>query len=128
MVGYAARFLPLALLLAHEAMARLDAHWLEAAQNLGASPRSGARTILWPLLRGARGGVFAVVTSLCAAELTTTVLVNAPGGQTMPLPIFNQMHIGATAEVAALSLTLCCITAVAALAALISTTRKYGRK
>jgi ABC-type spermidine/putrescine transport system permease subunit II len=37
-------------------------------------------------------------------------LLNAPGGQTLPVPIFNQMHIGATAEVAALSLTLVTLT------------------
>jgi hypothetical protein len=39
-------------------------------------------------------------------RLSTSVLINQPGGQTLPVPIFNQMHIGSTAEVAALSLTL----------------------
>jgi iron(III) transport system permease protein len=51
--------------------------------------------------------------ALCAGELATTVLINAPGGQTLPVPIFNLMHIGSTAEVAALSLTLFALSGLA---------------
>lgn len=126
LIGYAARFIPLALLLAHEAASRLDESWFEAAQNLGADNRRTTRTLFWPLLRHPLAGVFAVITALCAGELTTSVLVNAPGGQTATLPIFNQMHIGATAEVAALSLTVCALTGAAALAAIAFASRSHG--
>jgi ABC-type spermidine/putrescine transport system permease subunit II len=55
----------------------------------------------------------ALLWALTAAELTVSVLVNQPGGQTLPVPIFNLMHIGSTAQVAALSLTLFALTASA---------------
>ncbi len=112
-LGYAARFLPLVIVLLYEAARRLDDDLLEAAQNLGASPGRAARTILTPLLRPALMGVAALLWALCAAELTVSVLVNQPGGQTLPVPIFNLMHIGSTAQVAALSLTLFALTALA---------------
>ncbi|MBV9866939.1 MAG: iron ABC transporter permease [Abitibacteriaceae bacterium] len=105
-IGYAARFLPLSLFLLYEAVQRTDENLLEAAYNMGATPLQAAWAVLAPLARPALLSVAALVWALCAGELTTTVLINQPGGQTLPLPIFNQMHIGATAEVAALSLIL----------------------
>ncbi|MDQ3813554.1 MAG: iron ABC transporter permease, partial [Armatimonadota bacterium] len=79
---------------------------LDAARASGASEARAARTILAPLLSPALLGNFALVWALCAGELSTSVLINQPGGQTLPVPIFNLMHIGSEAEVAALSLTL----------------------
>lgn len=113
--GYAARFLPLAVVLLYEAARRIDGSLLEAAQNLGAGPGRASRTILTPLLRPALLGVTALLWALCAAELTVSVLVNQPGGQTLPVPIFNLMHIGSTSQVAALSLTLFALTALSTL-------------
>ena len=106
LVGYTARFLPLAILLMHEAARRVDESLLEAARNLGAVPLGAAKAVLMPLLAPACIGVFALVWALCASELSTSVLINAPGGQTLPVPIFNQMHVGNVANVAALSLIL----------------------
>jgi len=57
--------------------------------------------------------VWALVWALSAGELSLAVLVNAPGGQTLPVPIFNLMHIGATGEVAALSIIALAQTAIA---------------
>jgi iron(III) transport system permease protein len=106
LIGYGARFLPLAVLLMDMAMRRIDGTFLEAAQNLGANPWRVRRTILAPLTRLAQLGTFGLVWALCAAELPTTILVNAPGGQTLPVPIFNWMHVGMKPLVATLSLTL----------------------
>jgi iron(III) transport system permease protein len=106
LIGYALRFGPLAILLLHEALHRAPRVLEEAAQGLGASPRHAFWTITLPQLSPAILGVFALLWALCAGELSTSVLVNQPGGQTLPVPIFNQMHIGASEEVAALSLTL----------------------
>lgn len=106
LITYAARFLPLAVLLLHEAARRVDDVWLEAARGLGASGARTLVTILVPLLRPALLGTFALLWSLCASELTMSVLVYQPGGDALPLPIFNLMHIGSTAEVAVLSLVL----------------------
>jgi iron(III) transport system permease protein len=104
-IGYVARFLPLSVLLLDEAARRVDTTLLDAARASGAGDVRAARTILAPLLSPALLGNFALVWALCAGELATSVLINAPGGQTLPVPIFNLMHIGSTAEVAALCLT-----------------------
>lgn len=113
LIGYTARFLPLAVLLLNEASRRVDDDLLEAARNLGATSFRAVGTILAPLLAPALLGVFALLWALCAAELSLSVLINPPGGQTLPVPIFNLMHIGSTAEVAALSLTLAAMSGVA---------------
>ena len=105
-IGYCARFFPPALLLLYAASARLDPMLFEAARGLGASTRRASRTIFLPLISPALPGFFALLWALCASELATTILIYQPGGQTLPMPIFSLMHIGATQEVAALSLTL----------------------
>ncbi len=117
LIGYAARFGPLAILLLDEASRRVDASLLEAAQNLGATGSRATRTVLAPALAPALTGTFALLWALCAGELSTSVLINQPGGQTLPVPIFNLMHIGSTAEVAALSLCLFALSGGALLAA-----------
>ena len=105
-IGYLTRFLPISVWLL-DAFARGDnPDWETAAQNLGANSWQVARDIRWPLWRPALGGIAALIWALCAGELSTSVLINAPGGQTLPVPVFNLMHIGSTREVAALSLTL----------------------
>jgi iron(III) transport system permease protein len=106
LIGFIARFLPLAVLWLHEAARRVPNALEEAAQSLGASKPRIAWTILVPLLAAPSIAVVAILFALCAGELSLAVLLNAPGGQTLPVPIFNQMHIGATENVAALSLTL----------------------
>jgi iron(III) transport system permease protein len=111
LVGYSARFLPVALWLLYEIERGLDSTLWDAAQNLGADSGRIARTIWMPLLAPSLLVISGLVWALCAGELTTSVLINAPGGQTLPVPIFNLMHIGSTAEVAALSLTLFALSA-----------------
>lgn len=106
LIGYIARFAPLALIILYEAVRRIDNSQVEAAQNMGANGSHIGRTIILPLLAPAALATYALLWALCGGELSTSVLINQPGGQTLPVPIFNQMHIGSTAEVAALSLTL----------------------
>jgi iron(III) transport system permease protein len=113
LLGYAARFLPLALWILWEASRRVDDALLEAAQNMGDSSGRAARKILWPLLQPALYGIMILLWALCAGELTVSILVNQPGGQTLPKPIFNLMHIGESERVAALSLTLFGLVALA---------------
>lgn len=114
-VGYLSRFLPMALWWFDEAADRVDDRLLEAAQNLGATPGRVTLTILLPYLTPVIVGGGALLWSLCAGELATSILVNAPGGQTLPVPIFNWMHIGAIEQVAALSLALFILNALALL-------------
>jgi iron(III) transport system permease protein len=109
-LGLSARLLPVGVLWLHEAQRRIPQNLREAAASVGANPRQVFGGITAPLLAPAIAGLFALSWALCASELSLSVLLNAPGGQTLPIPIFNQMHIGATAEVAALSLTLVALT------------------
>ncbi len=105
-IGYITRFLPIGVWLLDAFARGDDTNLEEAAQNLGANGWQVARDIRWKLWRPALVGIAALVWALCAGELSTSVLINAPGGQTLPVPVFNLMHIGSTREVAALSLTL----------------------
>ena len=104
--GFLTRFLPLGVLWIYEASRRIPRRFEESATSCGASPFSVFREITIPLLLPSLIGLGAVLWTLCATELSLAVLLNSPGGQTLPVPIFNQMHIGATEQVAALSLTL----------------------
>ena len=105
-IGYITRFLPISVWLLDAFARGDDANLEDAARNVGANGWQIARDIRWPLWKSALGGIAALVWALCAGELSTSVLINAPGGQTLPVPVFNLMHIGSTREVAALSLTL----------------------
>lgn len=105
-LAYIARFLPLAVLLAVEAVRRTDPALLEMAQSLGATPRQVNRSILAPLLKPALIGIFILTWTLCSSELSTSILVQQPGGQPLTIPLFQQMHIFNLSAVAALCLTL----------------------
>ena len=104
--GDCARFLPLAIAILWGAVARLPAESLWAAANLGASPLRVAANVALPLLRGAIAGAWGLVWAWSAGELTVTVLVHGPGGDTLPIPIFNFLHAGIASDVAVLSLLL----------------------
>ena len=103
-VGFSIRFLPLSAWLLDAAFSTRGEELELAARGLGASTWSTMRDISLPLARPWIVGVWALVWALSAGELSLAVLLNGPGGQTLPVPIFNLMHIGATAEVAALSI------------------------
>lgn len=103
-IGFSTRFLPLAAWLLDAAFSTRGPELEDAARGLGADAWSTTRDIALPLARPWIVGVWALVWALSAGELSLAVLVNAPGGQTLPVPIFNLMHIGAISEVAALSI------------------------
>jgi iron(III) transport system permease protein len=102
--GFALRFLPVCVWILDAAFATRDGSLEEAASGLGASTWQTTRDVSIALARPWIASAWALAWVLSAGELSLAVLVNAPGGQTLPVPIFNLMHIGATPEVAALSL------------------------
>ena len=104
--GHFARFFPVAIALLWPAVARLNADALHAAQGLGASPFRTAISIALPLLKTPLAATFAVLWAACAGELTVSVLVHGPGGETLTLPIFNFLHAGIASDVAILALVL----------------------
>lgn len=104
--GDCARFLPLSIAVLWGATARLPAEALWAAAGVGASPFRVAVNVALPLLRGAIAGAWGLVWAWSAGELTIAVLVHGPGGDTLPIPIFNFLHAGIASDVAALCLLL----------------------
>jgi iron(III) transport system permease protein len=104
--GHFARFFPVAIALLWPATARLNADAIHAAQGLGASPFRAAWSVAVPMLRTHLAGTFAVLWAACAGELTVSVLVHGPGGDTLTLPIFNFLHAGIASDVATLALVL----------------------
>ena len=104
--GDCARFLPLSIAILWGATARLPAESLWAAAGLGAPPLRAALGVALPLLRGTIAGAWGLVWAWSAGELTVTVLVHGPGGDTLPIPIFNFLHAGIASDVAALCLLL----------------------
>lgn len=106
LMGYFARFAPIALALVVLQWQNLDPEILRAAHNLGARPFEAALTIAAPILRPFLAALGALMFALCAGELTVTVLVQEPGAATLPLPIFGMLHFGLAGDVAALCLAL----------------------
>jgi iron(III) transport system permease protein len=106
LVGQAARFFPFAVALLWAPVQRLNPEMSFAAQNMGASPLRTLFSVQIPQLRTALTAVFATLWAFCAGELTITVLVHGPGGDTLTLPIFNLLHAGLAADVSALCLLL----------------------
>lgn len=104
--GYFARFFPLALAILFPAVLALDEESLWAARGLGAGPLRTLWNIALPMLRPVLAGTLALLWALCAGELTVSVLVHGPGSDTLPIPIFNLLHAGIAADVAALCLVL----------------------
>ncbi len=109
LIGYACRFGPLLLALMLWSVQGVEADLLLAAQGLGAGWTTLSRTIVAPLLKTSLLGLCALIFALCAGELTVTVLVQAPGGATLPIPIFSLLHAGLTGDVAVLSLLQCAL-------------------
>jgi ABC-type Fe3+ transport system permease subunit len=123
-IGHLARFFPFALALLWAPVSRLPADATFAAQNLGGSPLQTLFSIEIPLLKAALSATFATIWALCAGELTITVLVQGPGGAPLPLPIFNLLHAGLAADVAALCALLMALCGGAMAIALLFARRK----
>lgn len=114
-LGYLARFLPFAFVAVRGAVQSLDVAWEEAAQVEGARWWQSLWHITRPLAAPALRAAGLLVFVLSAGELSVTLLVNPPGGQTISFTIDNFMHYGHTPEVAALGMILAAMTVCAAL-------------
>ena len=117
LIGYGARFGPLVIALLVWSVQSVDEELLRAARGLGAAPTRVAWSIIAPILRTSLVGLCALFFALCAGELSVTVLVQSPGGATLPLPIFSLLHAGLSDDVAVLSLLQCALSGGAMIAA-----------
>jgi len=109
-IGYAARFAAFTMGATVAALLRVDRSFEEAAAVGGASWWQGMRHIVVPLIRRAvlAGGVIVFVLGM--REVATAILVHPPGRDTVAIRLFQMMHYGADAQVAALSIILIAVT------------------
>ncbi|MCS6862157.1 MAG: ABC transporter permease subunit, partial [Abditibacteriales bacterium] len=114
-LGYLGRFLPFAFVAVRGAVQSLDVAWEEAAQVEGATWGQSLWHVTRPLAAPGLRAAGLLVFVLSAGELSVTLLVNPPGGQTIPFTIDNFMHFGHTPEVATLGMMLAAMTVGAAL-------------
>jgi len=97
------RFFPVAVAVVWPAVRRLPRELLETAA-LDGGPRAVWRVVVWPSCRGAFARAAVVVGALSLGEVVAGKLVQPPGRQSFAQELFNAMHYGADATVAAMSL------------------------
>lgn len=100
------RFLPLAWLVFWPIVRQLPVQWDEAAWIDGASPWQRLQILYLPRLWRPALIIALGIGLLSLGEISASKLVTTPGYLPLAHHLFQQMHAGADAEVAALSLTL----------------------
>ncbi len=115
MIGYFARFSPLATKAVESNISQISFTLEEAALVSGASWGKSLWRIIIPLVKPGLLVAWMLVFVLCMGELSTTIMVYPPGYSTLPLSIFTLQHDGPPSLVAALSITLVALTLLSAL-------------
>lgn len=105
-LAYVAQFITFAALPSLVLLRAVDRSVQESAQVEGADGAKALRFILVPLLWRGIGAIWALCFLLCLREVSATVLLQPPGTQTLSLAIFDLMHYGADAQVAAMCVVL----------------------
>jgi iron(III) transport system permease protein len=111
----ALRGLPLAVLALSFAWRQLPVEIEEAALIAGATAGALRRRVLGPLLRPGIAAAWGLACYRAMTDLEATVLVHAPGDDTLAVRIYTLQHDGQAEHVAALALTLVALTLAAAL-------------
>jgi iron(III) transport system permease protein len=105
-LGYVAHFVPFAIRAVYANLQQVSPRLVEA----GRLARKSGLVVTWrialPLLRNGLLTGFFIAFVLAMGELGVTLLVTPPGTATIPIKIYNFMHYGAEATVAALCLVL----------------------
>lgn len=110
------RFLPLAVLVAMAGLLRVDRVLLDAARVHASGRLRGWGQIRAPLLLPAGVAEMFLVFTLSLAELPASLLTAPAGSESLAARIYGYLHYGASDRVAALSLVLPVLAALAALA------------
>jgi len=100
------RFFPFALAILWPAVRQVPAELIEAARVDGAGPWAELLRLLLPLTAAVSLRAGLAVSVLSLGELSAGKLVETPGATTLAHVIFEQMHRGVPADVAALCLVL----------------------
>jgi len=105
-LGYMAHFVPFAVRALYANLQQMSPRLVEAGRLAGRSGFAVVWRIALPLLRNGLLTGFFIAFVLAMGELGVTLLVSPPGTATIPIKIYNFMHYGAEATVAALCLIL----------------------
>jgi iron(III) transport system permease protein len=109
------RFLPVAIIIISAQVHMIDPALMDAARFLGSISSVSYRRAVLPMIAP---GVFIAAVFLFAltlGELGATLLVAAPGHQTLTMKIYNYLHYGSFSAVAGLSVIMAGITTIATL-------------
>jgi iron(III) transport system permease protein len=107
------RFFPIAVAVMWPAVRGVPRELIDAAMLEGGR-RAVWRAAIWPTVRPAFGFAVFAVTLLSLGEVVTAKLVQPPGRHGFTLQLFDAMHYGADATVAAMCLLQFTVTAVIA--------------
>lgn len=110
-VAHAIFFSTLPLITIAVGLENLDPSLPEAAQSLGASPRTTFRTITLPLLLPSVITGYAAAFVLSLNEYIIAFLVAGFSVETLPIKIFNSLRYGFTPTIAAVAVTFMLIAA-----------------
>lgn len=119
-IGHAAFNVPVMMIIVRTRLRQLDAHLLEAAYDLGATPWQAFRRVTLPLLAPAIIGGVLLTLTISLDDFIVTFFTGGPGSTTLPLKVYSMIKSGVSPEINALSAVLVVIsmTLVAAAAAL----------
>jgi len=109
------RFLPVAIIIISAQVHMIDPVLLDAARFLGDLGSASYRRVVSPMIAP---GIFIAAVFLFAltlGELGATLLVAAPGHQTLTMKIYNYLHYGSFSAVAGLCVIMAGITTIATL-------------
>ncbi len=110
-VAHAIFFSTLPLITIAVGMENLDPSLPEAAQSLGASPRTTFRTITLPLLLPSVITGYAAAFVLSLNEYIIAFLVAGYSIETLPIKLFNSLRYGFTPTIAAVAVTFVLVAA-----------------
>ncbi len=100
------RHLALAWQGAREAERSLDRDLIDAGRLAGARGWALFRSYVWPQMARPIAGAWYVVYLLALWDVESMVLIHPPGGDTLPLRIFQLLHYGHNAQVNAMCVIL----------------------
>jgi iron(III) transport system permease protein len=91
MLALGLRLLPVATVALMRSVGSLSSSWLDAAALHGVPGPLFFRRVALPLVLPGMGAAMLLVAVLSAADITTTLLLEPPGRQTLPVAIFTIM-------------------------------------
>jgi spermidine/putrescine transport system permease protein len=84
-------------------MRKLDTALIEAAEDLGASPKTVRNEIIFPWLKGAIVSSFFLCFLLSLDDFLISFFVSGVGQDTLPIKLFSMLKIGVSPKINALS-------------------------